>query len=51
MEQETTENPQPHKEAIEQKVWETPTLETHQAAEGIQNSVALPAGDALVVGS
>lgn len=39
------------KEVNGQKVWETPALETHQAAEEIQNTAALPAGDTLVVGS
>ena len=51
MEQEKREIPHSSEEANRQKAWETPILETSRVAEGIQNIVSLPAGDALVVGS
>jgi hypothetical protein len=41
MEQETRQEQQPTSEAIGLKDWETPTLETSPAAEGIQGQLAL----------
>jgi len=48
MEQEKRENQQSSKQANGQKVWETPTLETQQAAEGIQGGGLVPNSDALL---
>ena len=48
MEQETRQEQQPTSEAIGLKVWETPTLETCQAAEGIQGGAGI-SGDGVLL--
>lgn len=48
MEHEIRDDQQPSKEVNGQKVWETPALETHQAAEEIQGTLSL-GSDTLVL--
>jgi hypothetical protein len=48
MEQETRQEQQPTSGAIALKVWETPTLETCQAADGIQGGAGI-SGDGFLL--